>query len=231
MKILDDGGAIYSGWTHHVVVRNNRIYRTHRDMSYGIYFDNEQRDSVVRDNLIYDCPMVIASRIGSALYLNNNGSNHVENNILALSNRLFQFWASDGGDVVQRNIFLFRGEPAGAVLTAAHRGHMSVRELGIMPARPDPLAEILAMPIFDPAYQAKGPNLGNSVMDFNLFWSTAGAGAIQPFVAHWRSGGWDAHSIVADPLFVNPEAGDFRLRPQSPAFRLGFHPIDVPAAN
>ena len=43
----------------------------------------------------------------------------------------------------------------------------------------------------------------------------------------WRSEGFDRHSIVADPLFVNPEQGDYRLRPESPALKLGFRPIPV----
>jgi len=35
----------------------------------------------------------------------------------------------------------------------------------------------------------------------------------------------DLHSIVVDPLFVDPEAGDFRLKPESPALALGFESI------
>ena len=31
----------------------------------------------------------------------------------------------------------------------------------------------------------------------------------------------------ADPLFVNPEQGDFTLRSESPALALGFQPIDL----
>jgi len=43
----------------------------------------------------------------------------------------------------------------------------------------------------------------------------------------WKLAGREAHSIVADPLFVNPEKGDFSLKPGSPAFKLGIKPIDV----
>ncbi|MBN2294437.1 MAG: right-handed parallel beta-helix repeat-containing protein [Pirellulales bacterium] len=43
----------------------------------------------------------------------------------------------------------------------------------------------------------------------------------------WRAAGLDRHSIVADPLFVDPAKDDYRLRPDSPALKLGFQPIPV----
>jgi hypothetical protein len=43
----------------------------------------------------------------------------------------------------------------------------------------------------------------------------------------WQDLGFDTHSIVADPLFVDPENDDFSLKPESPAFDLGFKPIDL----
>ncbi len=39
--------------------------------------------------------------------------------------------------------------------------------------------------------------------------------------------GFDKNSVVADPLFVAPEQDDYRLKPESPAFKLGFQPIPV----
>lgn len=42
----------------------------------------------------------------------------------------------------------------------------------------------------------------------------------------WLNKGADRHSIYADPLFVDPERGDYNLRPDSPAFKIGFKPID-----
>ncbi|MCU0872747.1 MAG: hypothetical protein MUE50_10425, partial [Pirellulaceae bacterium] len=41
----------------------------------------------------------------------------------------------------------------------------------------------------------------------------------------WQMAGADTHSVVADPLFVAPEHGDFTLQPESPALKLGFQPI------
>ena len=41
----------------------------------------------------------------------------------------------------------------------------------------------------------------------------------------WQMAGADTHSLVADPLFVDAEHGDFTLKPESPALKLGFEPI------
>ena len=43
----------------------------------------------------------------------------------------------------------------------------------------------------------------------------------------WQKGGQDVGSIIADPLFVNPASGDWRLKPGSPAISIGFKPFDL----
>eukprot|EP01006_Ploeotia_vitrea_P054684 TRINITY_DN67918_c10_g3_i2.p1 TRINITY_DN67918_c10_g3~~TRINITY_DN67918_c10_g3_i2.p1 ORF type:complete len:683 (+),score=50.39 TRINITY_DN67918_c10_g3_i2:27-2051(+) len=42
----------------------------------------------------------------------------------------------------------------------------------------------------------------------------------------WQQTGNDTNSVVADPLFVDPKSGNFALKSNSPALKLGFQPID-----
>jgi hypothetical protein len=71
--------------------------------------------------------------------------------------------------------------------------------------------------------------------DHNLIWDTSGdapvfrIGGRRLSWDQWRAmpRGYERHSVVADPLFVDPEIHDYRLRPNSPALELGFKPIDV----
>jgi len=42
----------------------------------------------------------------------------------------------------------------------------------------------------------------------------------------WQQFGYDTDSIVADPMFVDLEGEDYRLKPDSPALKLGFKNID-----
>jgi hypothetical protein len=69
--------------------------------------------------------------------------------------------------------------------------------------------------------------------DYNLVWKAQGnvfVDGISSILGRWdtwRGMGFDANSMVADPQFVDLAGADFRLREGSPAFALGFTPIDI----
>ena len=68
-----------------------------------------------------------------------------------------------------------------------------------------------------------------SLFDYNLYYSTDGKGMQfygQTF-KDWQELGFDKHSKIADPMFVDAEGGNFTLKPGSPAFEVGFQPIDI----
>ncbi len=74
----------------------------------------------------------------------------------------------------------------------------------------------------------------NFRMDHNLYWH-AGKEVLFPgnlTLQQWQEQrGQDAHSIVADPQFLDPQHDDFRLPPDSPAREIGFQPFDASQAG
>ena len=48
-----------------------------------------------------------------------------------------------------------------------------------------------------------------------------------PALEQWQERGYDVNSVFADPMFVDPENGDYRVKPESPALKLGFENFDL----
>ena len=70
----------------------------------------------------------------------------------------------------------------------------------------------------------------NLPADNNTYWCAGGNVKETAFKGEswekWRALGHDAHGAIADPLFVDPAKGDWTLKPDSPALKLGFKPFD-----
>ncbi len=185
-------------------------------MSWGVYLDNYTSNCFVYGNLL-----VRPGWLG--IYVNGGQNNFIENNIIvdALSSAThFGGWwqpQMEGfmiGNRFSRNIFYSAKDGANVL----HR-HVAYLE--------EPLTDVLAE------------------SDYNLFFNTATkdfvvsdtlqkkiatkrtSTDIRIPLAEWQKLGFDTHSAFEDPLFVNPQSDDYRLKPESPAFKLGFQPIDV----
>ena len=72
-------------------------------------------------------------------------------------------------------------------------------------------------------------------VDYQLFWTTTEAEPTfissgqrlneydeEMTLTAWQEKGHDKHSLFADPMFIDPASGDYRVSPESPAFKLGF---------
>ncbi|MBE0536259.1 MAG: right-handed parallel beta-helix repeat-containing protein [Phycisphaerae bacterium] len=69
-------------------------------------------------------------------------------------------------------------------------------------------------------------------MDNNCYWSTSGAvDFVGLSLEDWQKAGRDAHAIIADPGFEDAANLDFRLKPGSPALKVGFKPFDFSKAG
>lgn len=71
----------------------------------------------------------------------------------------------------------------------------------------------------------------NFALDWNLYWNPRHPDIHFPgnlTFRDWRgTRGQDGHSVIADPLFVDPSTDDYRLRDGSPALDLGFQSWDL----
>lgn len=203
--------------SHHNVVSNNHIWQLGQgvlsDMG-GIYTLGLAPGSVLHHNRIHDVRSY--SYGGWGIYPDEGTSTmRIENNVVyhCKSAGFHQHYGRE--NVVRNNVFAFN------------------HDAQIMRTRNEPhLSFTFEHNIVD---YTEGSLLGsnwaenNYKFDYNLYWNAAGktiefAGMT---FAQWQAKGQDAHSLIADPLFVDPARGDFRLKPGSPAARIGFEPIDL----
>jgi len=206
---------------HHNRIEYNHIYRIGRrrlsDMG-GIYTLGVSPGTVLRGNVIHDLDMFLYGSTG--IYLDQGSSEILVENNLCYRCETGGFTIGDGREVVVRNnIFAF--------------GRTHQISLG-RPKEHKHLTFTRNIILWDEGRLAGYRwDEGNIESDYNLYWNRSGA----PIKVgrytfdEWREKGRDVHSIIADPRFVAPDHGDFRLHPDSPAFKLGFKPFDTKRAG
>jgi hypothetical protein len=70
-------------------------------------------------------------------------------------------------------------------------------------------------------------NIEECNIDYNLYYDVNLKDNGQSAIEYYRTRGADKNSIVADPLFRDIKNGDFRLKENSPANKIGFKDIDM----
>jgi len=217
--------AISVGWTwgygpnqsHENTIAFNKIHDVGKDMLSdmgGIYTLGEQPGSAIDNNLIYNVSSFTYG--GWGIYPDEGSSNIlIENNIVynCKSAGFHQHYGRD--NIVRNNIFALNHEHE-LMRTRAEAFNAFTMEDNIV--------------YFDEGI-VLGSNWadGKFVMRHNFYYDTRGGEmrfAGKSF-DEWQAMGQDHGSMIVDPLFVNAENFDFRLRAESPALKGGFQQIDM----
>lgn len=200
----NDAGAVYAG----------------RDWS--------MRGTVIRNNYFHDISG-LGGQGAVAVYLDDMMSGiSIENNIFWKTQKMAVQLGGGRDNIVRNNIFV--GTEL-AVATDARglgwaRGSFDSMQMNLaaVPYRESPWRErypTLVTILQDEPMTPKG-----NLIERNVFF---GAGALRDMIST------DARPFITvkdnledeDPLFVDSDRGDFRIRPESPAFKYGFEPIQT----
>jgi hypothetical protein len=223
--------GISAGWTwgygrsdaHHNDIGFNHVHAIGQgvlsDMG-GIYTLGIQPGTVVHDNHFHDIQSFGYG--GWGLYTDEGSSEIVMENNLVHHTKTGGFHQHYGKENrIRNNIFAVAAEQQlQRTRTEPHTSFFFERNIVY----------------WDNASPLLGSNWNdnNFRLDSNVYWH-AGKPVTFPgnlTLEQWREKrNQDQHSVIADPLFTDPKAGDFRLKPESPALKLGFQPFDYTKAG
>ena len=190
MQTMGDGNGIYvSGCGAGNLVQHNHVHDCPSpSMSEGIRCDDDQHDAVIRSNLIHGLG-------GMATGITIKGLNAITDNIVACpavqATRRAMISLEVGplpGNPIERNV---------VYTTHPEQKFYWQKRLGCHGTGPDPLVR-------------------DCRADRNVYWCTAAPEEAKAHLDREREHGVETHSQAIDPGFVDPENGDFRLRPDSP---------------
>jgi hypothetical protein len=184
----------------------------------GVYLLGLSPGTVVRNNIVHD---VAGHDKAWGLYTDEGSTGIVpENNLVYRTTHgsLHQHYGRD--NLVRNNIFAFGRDEQ--IVRSRDEPHRSFTfERNIIYYRTGEL--------FSSVWSGGTDRI---VLDHNLYWNPTGVPRFPvDSIETWRARGFDTHSIVADPLSVDPDRDDFRLKPGIPALKLGFRPPDLSAVG
>jgi hypothetical protein len=188
----------------------------------GIYLLGHAGGTRLRFNHIHD---IVCRRYGGWCAYTDEGSSDVliESNLCYRANKDAFHQHYGRNNVVRNNILAYGGESVLAY--SAQEEHLGVTfESNILLSHDMPILRNAGPERWTPR---------QTRFQRNLYWCEAGAPEFSRPTsssgdqwAEWSAEN-DPHGVMADPLFVDPQRGDFRLRPDSPALAMGFVPFNI----
>lgn len=214
MEVMGDGNGIYISGTG----RENHIYQNyihHIDgdgVASGIRCDNDQYETIIEGNVLYK---IRSAQTG----ISTTEMNHIINNMIVdlIPSRR---------PITKPNIV--HGYISVPNETWPFEGARIQRNI-IWSPRSDywPIVEHKSLAT------GAGDRLKGTETDNNLYWCSSDPLWGQRHIDEQRAKGYgvEAHSLAADPMFMDLENGDLRLKPESHAWKLGFEAWDFTKAG
>lgn len=205
MQRLGDGNGIYiRGAGRNNIIRRNYIHHMVADMimQAALRTDGGQTGTLIYENLIYKC-----TSQGILTKLDNKVENNVVADIIAPP-RGYYVSVREGpltGGAIKHNILYASSETATFIdeLPPGKKGSSEDR-------RGRALARAM-----------------DADTDYNIYFCSADPNKGKEQLAKNQKDGVDLNSKAVDPMFVDPENGDFRFKPDSPALKMGIVPLDL----
>ena len=212
------------------VIEYNEIRRSSLETgdTGGIYtYDTNKlpTPNIIRGNLVVDTRGMTTDQTGKiitpsyswGIYIDGESSNWIVRDNIVSGNVLGGVFINGGhNNVIENNILMNSQQGQLAYSDYAQHGIGNVFKHNIV-VWSDPAAKLL----WSGDWMKDAAHID---ADFNLYWHK---GLDIPEFADLQKHSLDAHSLVADPLFMDAAHEDFRLKPDSPALKLGFKAIDV----
>lgn len=216
MESMGDGNGIYisgCGRANHIF--QNFVHDcpgTH--MGAGIRCDDVQNETIVEGNVIFRIHSV---QVGISM----TGRNHILNNIIAdirPSPRVMRPANIVHGYICLPGLYPYGPKNAKLDITGAR-----IERNIVYSPRKDYL------PVLEYRSFSTGPGdrLKGTHTDHNLYWCPTDPAWGQRYLDGQQPLGVENDSLSADPRFVDLKKGDLHLKPDSPAWKLGFEPIDL----
>ena len=202
---LGDGpnsDGIYVDGGTRILIERNIVH----DVDFGIEMASEHADGdtshvIARNNLVYSCHAAAFAIGGYDAKRGRTEDVSIVNNTIYKNDT----WATGSGEFLMQ-YYLARNLFQNNIVYVGDHGKLMTSSSGV------------------------AGGVQTVAMDHNLYYSPAGAGALsgsfdgkpfEGFDEYIKLTRNDRNSVFADPKFVDPGFGDFRLKPESPARRKG----------
>lgn len=199
VQLLSDGNCIYvSGAGTGNIIRYNYLHdNLEHSMPAPIRCDDDQHETLIYGNVLYN-NYAFSAGIAS------KGVNDIINNFIVAPRVAPRFgyisfeWVPVAGSKAYKNIIIPHPDGGNAYAERARRGQTT----GL-------------------------PDLMETKMDSNLYYHPTNPDWMDTHLARTRKAGLERASIFGDPMFVDPEHGNFGFKVGSPAVKMGIEPLDV----